>query len=220
MKLRRHFQPLLLCGFLFLAPLNSIASQVVYQNFAPGSDPINVVRDVGQASNYAIAQRFIPNATGLLDSISAFISTESSDAPLLIVDIRSDLYGSSLATATTTSDQFFPDRSLKKIDFTGSNVELVANQVYFAVFRVAHSTGAPGDGYYDLWSVPDGPYSGMSAPLFSQDGGQVSWYDVPLSHQEEVGLVVTVVPEPATASLFFIAAALVANYYSRSRCAT
>lgn len=218
---RKLIQTLFALSIAAVAASQVIAGQVAFQNFEDGSGPYYVLSDIGCSTYYggniAQAQEFTAGVSGAVESVSAFLSQGRFDSYPLTVDIRSvtndDLPGASLGIATRAASGANPS-SLTTIEFLDSIVELTAGTNYYAVFTV------PNRPYnqrlfaddYAIWTVANDSRSSGFLPVTSGDGG-MTFSSYHYNFSLEFGLVVTVVPEPATASLLLTAAWLVTSYY-------
>lgn len=150
----------------------------------------------GYYSNCAAAQEFVPEISGKLTTLVAGID-RLQGSQFLKVSIFTAAANRPVAHLGTIevhpydvcidTDSHWP---LTTMDFSSSNVELVAGQHYMAVFWVAN--GGPVDFRAILVETSDNSFG--LPPLVSPDGG-VTWQDhVPGTYQPEIGLIVSVGP--------------------------
>jgi hypothetical protein len=215
---------LLLVACALVTPRLSYAGQIAFKNFIDESDEYNSVFEIGlqavspKLDNVAAGQVFHSQVSGMVESVSAFLEVEAIPRVPLLVEIHSlengapgELLGVVSTTLAATPTDLF---KLQTIDFTSAGVQVTAGIDYFAEFRTDQPY--PNMGWYDVLTVVANANSTGHATLYTTTGGVPPWQSLLPYWPQELGLAVTVVPEPATASELLIAAWLVASCYSRS----
>ena len=192
-------------------------AEVASQNFVDNNDLFYVVHGIGAGTspgNIAPAQRFTASTGGFVDSISAFLAIEAANPLPLKIDIRTvknDVPGAVLGSVISAAPLSVFQPTLARIDFTSANVRLTAGEDYFAVFSVAHTSPPNTDGYYYVWTMDPNLRSSGFSPIYSYDGGTGAyWYHSYPPYDQEIGLIVTVVPEPQSASQLIFGGSLIA----------
>ena len=153
-------------------------------------------------TNEAAAQGFVASVGGPLTTLSATVVRSQSGGVPLIVSVHAAvgaLPGTLLGQLIVPETQV-ASSGVSTFDFSNLGVDLVAGEPYVITLRVdvpiVQSTR------YAAERINDGHDFGIE-PLYSPDGG-VTWLDSGYAY--EIGLRVSVLPEPATAALLAIAA--------------
>lgn len=185
---------------------------ISFQNFEDPNDYSAIVYSVGSRRidigrfNNAPAQAFIARKGGRLSSVTARIRRNRSffDEPL-IVEIRSsiaDLPGQILASVTVPAEVVPVANGFVTFDFSQEGIELMQDDFYFTVFRTENNPDPGFDlfGFYTLRTFDVNAESAGQNAISSPTGGSPPW-NSSILHDQEIGLIVTVVPEPSSCTL-------------------
>lgn len=147
----------------------------------------------GRFTNEAAAQLFIPEVSGLLTTVTASVDPIRGGEPLQVSVFTSSggVPGTNLGTVaiseTEMSNFTSSDWEMNTFDLSGLNIELVAGNSYFMVFRTA--TAIVSSSRYRAVRVAVNENSVGASAMYSENGGQ-TWKSS--SSAPEIGVIVRV----------------------------
>lgn len=212
MKLVAH---LVLIGFLLTGALR--ASEIVSGTTVADSGfsssgfhvGIGYASSDGRFTNEAAAQKFIANESGQVTTVTASVDPIRGGEPLLVSIYTSSngVPGLNLGTVAVPEEGMTnfstSDWEMNTFDLSSLNIQLLAGNSYFMVFRTA--TAITSSSRYRAVRVAVNENSVGSSAMYSENGG-VTWKSS--SSAPEIGLIVRVgveVPTPVEANIALLA---------------
>lgn len=153
-------------------------------------------------TNEAAAQGFVAGVGGPLTTLSAtVVRAQSGGVPLIIsVHAAAGILPGALLGQLVVPETEVAGGGVSTFDLSSLGVDLVSGESYVITLRV--DVPQQDHSRYAALRINDGHDFGIE-PLYSPDGG-VTWLDSTYAY--EIGLRVSVLPDPATAALMVVAA--------------